>query len=82
MYGDCMGNSVRHTPILGFGKSDKQFKVATHRKLRRKVHALEHDPTVEVYPDDREVSNTRVWRKSPRSWAGETAKFLPQLMRK
>lgn len=77
-----MGHSVRHTPVLGYGKSDKKSKVAAHRQLRRKIHALEHDPTVEVYPMPREVSNTRTWRKSPRGYHAETAKQLPELMRK
>jgi len=77
-----MSNSVRHTPALGFGKSDKPFKVAAHRKLRRKVHALERDASVEVLPDEREVTNTRRWCKSPRGWLPEVAARLPQLMRK
>jgi len=77
-----MGNSVRRTPVLGFGKSDKKSKVAAHRKLRRKVHALEHDATAEVFPESREVSNTRDWRKTPRGYHAATAKALPKLMRK
>lgn len=77
-----MSHSVRHTPILGFGKSDKRDKVATHRKLRRKVHAVEGDTTVETYPETREVSNTRRWRKSPRGYHADTAKAVPKLMRK
>ena len=77
-----MGNSIRKTPILGYGKSDKRDKVATHRKLRRKVHALENDPTIELFPDEREISNTRRWRKSPRGWSKKIAERLPKLMRK
>jgi hypothetical protein len=77
-----MGHSVRHTPVLGFGKSDKKSKVAAHRHLRRLVHALEHDPSAESYPLSREVSDTRTWRKSPRSYDAETARLLPEFMRK
>ena len=77
-----MGYSVRHTPVVGYGKSEKRSKVAAHRKLRRKTHALEHDPTVEVYPVPREVSNTRRWRKSPRGWCEDMVRELPELMRK
>jgi len=77
-----MGNSLRHTPIVGYGKSDKRFKVATHRKLRRKIHVIAHDPAVEVYPEERDVSDTRRWRKSPRGWAKQITMLLPELMRK
>ena len=77
-----MGHSIRQTPIIGYGKSEKPSKVATHRKLRRKINVMAHDPTVEVLPDEREVSDTRRWRKSPRGWAKEIAKVIPKLMRK
>jgi len=77
-----MSHSLRKTPILGFGKSDKPYKVAAHRKLRRLVHVLEHDPSTEVFPDEREVGNTRRWRKSPRGWHEEVANLKPELMRK
>ena len=76
-----MGKSVRRTPVLGYGKSEKRNKIAANRKFRRKIHALEHDPTTEVYPETREISNTRRWRKAPRGWHEEAAR-LPELMRK
>ena len=82
VYRDDMGHSIRQTPIIGYAKSDKSSKVATHRKLRRKIHVMARDPAVEVYPDEREVSNTRDWRKSPRGWAKGIAILLPKLMRK
>jgi len=77
-----MSQSVRHIPVLGYAPSDKKSKVAAHRKLRRKVHTLENDPAVEVFPDEGEVTNVRRWRKSPRGWSPEVAKQLPKLMRK
>ena len=77
-----MAHSVRHTPVLGYGKSEKRSKVAAHRKLRRKVHILQHDLTAELYPVPREISNTRRWRKDPRGYEADTAKELPELMRK
>jgi hypothetical protein len=77
-----MAHSVRRTPVLGFGTSEKQNKVAAHRKLRRKIHILEHNPSAELYPETREVSNSRRWRKDPRGWCERTAKALPKLMRK
>ena len=82
-YDPGMSQSFRHRPIVGYGKSEKKDKLAFHRKWRRKVaHVLKANPEAVVYPEAREVTNTRRWRKDPRGWHADTCQLLPQLMRK
>ena len=78
-----MSKSVRHSPGVGFGDSEKSDKIAYHRKWRRKVASTLHsDLETEVLPEPREVANSRRWAKDPRGWFAETCKLVPKLLRK
>jgi hypothetical protein len=74
---------MRHTPIVGFGASEKKDKVAYHRKLRRKVNEVLHaDPEAEIQPVANEVANVRRWHKDPRHWSSNLFQHAPELQRK
>jgi len=65
-----MSHSYKKTPIHGITTchSDKPYKVAANRKLRRKVNEALANGEHEVLPTLREVSNAWSFGKDGKMW--------------
>lgn len=78
-----MSRSRRRTPVCGIttAASEKQDKVAAHRRERRQVHAvLGVEPARDVLPHRRELSNVWTYAKDGKQYLGPHTR--PEYLRK
>jgi len=82
-----MSRSRRRTPVCGIttAQSEKQDKVAAHRRERRRVHAvlatmLAPEPACDVLPHRRELSNVWSYAKDGKQYLGPRPR--PEYLRK